>query len=218
MHRPSPISTANVRHQTQQSRGTHHDLTHVSGRFKRLVLYASQRGGATLIPYITVPVHVAASRRVPYQPQASPAWRCDSITTLPSSARVFSSVAGGAPIVPFSSSGADGVRESACHHVSPFGASIHPIIRRLTMELGGNTTKAATTHPRNLHSEVGTCRYTLLLSGACHTFLQISRQFISPTPVIISQPMLPSKCVSFAPNSPSPRVRRQAPLHTCRIG
>jgi hypothetical protein len=60
------------------------DLIHVSGRFKRLVLCASQRGcGATLVPYITVPLHLAASRRVPYQPQASPAWRCDSITTLP---------------------------------------------------------------------------------------------------------------------------------------
>jgi hypothetical protein len=61
------------------------DLTHVSGGFKRLLLYASQRGyGATLVSYITVPLHLAASRHVPYQPQASPAWRCDSITTLPS--------------------------------------------------------------------------------------------------------------------------------------
>lgn len=32
----------------------------------------------------TVPPHLAASRRVPYQPQASPGWRCDSIATLPS--------------------------------------------------------------------------------------------------------------------------------------
>lgn len=62
-------------------------------------------------------------------------------------ARVFSSVAGGVHFVPFLSSGADGVRESACHHVSPFGTSNHPIIRRLTMELGGGhySTKAAAT-------------------------------------------------------------------------
>ncbi|KFY61356.1 hypothetical protein V496_05061 [Pseudogymnoascus sp. VKM F-4515 (FW-2607)] len=126
------------------------------------------RGANTAIPVQQIPVHVAASRRVPYQPQASPAWRCDSITTLPSSARVFSSVAGGAPIVPFSSSGADGVRESACHHVSPFGASIHPIIRRLTMELGGNTTKAATTHPRNLHSEGASFFTTTSITPTAH--------------------------------------------------
>lgn len=59
-------------------------------------------------------------------------------------ARGFSSVTGGAPIFPFSSSGAVGARESACRHVSRFSTSNHPIIRRLTMGPGVNNTKAAT--------------------------------------------------------------------------
>lgn len=99
-------------------------------------------------------------------------------------ARVFSSVAGGVHFVPFSSSGADGVRESACHHVSPFGASNHPIIRRLTMELGGGHYQSSS-HPRNLHSEIGTCRYTLSLSGACHTFCSF-HVYSSPQPQLSS--------------------------------
>lgn len=114
---------------------------------------------------IRVPLHLAASHRVPYQPQASPAWRCDSIQPFLPDARMVSSVAGGAHTLPFSSSGATPrpryARISAPARQPLWYQRIRAIIRRLTIGLGGGY---QSNNPRNLRPEIYTCRYTASLS------------------------------------------------------
>lgn len=118
-------TTSFFRHQTSAIRlNSSGACTWSRPRFRKIKngRYASQRGGgAMLVPHIRAR---CTERRVPYQPQASSARRCDSIQPFLPDARVLSSVAGGAHTLPISSSGAaiDHVtRESARQHATPFG-------------------------------------------------------------------------------------------------
>jgi hypothetical protein len=133
-------------------------------------------------------------------------------------ARVISSVAGGAPFVPFLSKGAFGVRELQATMSALLVPSQPSIIRLLTMGLGDSTTKTAT--QGTFHPKIGTCRYTtFFLCRVPTTPFEAFTSIHLPNPSShLTTLFLPRNCVSFAPNSPFPRVRNQAPLHTCRIG